>query len=95
MTVENFAYWLQGLMELASPTELTPDQIKMIRDHMLITPIKEGSGLVYSVDMMLSLDFLSPRQKVCMINLLLGTYLEKVTPSPRIDFAHQPTAVTC
>lgn len=85
MTVENFAYWLQGFMELAQPTELTPLQIQMILNHMLIVQPLQDSGLVFSVEVVFGVNFLNPQQKVHMINLLLGTYLDKVTPTPEVS----------
>lgn len=34
MTPENFCYWLQGMFELCDPKQLTPEQMKMIKDHL-------------------------------------------------------------
>lgn len=35
MTAENFAYWLQGFFEITGDVKsLTPEQIKMIKDHL-------------------------------------------------------------
>ncbi len=34
MSAENFAYWLQGFMELANPSELNSDQVQIIKDHL-------------------------------------------------------------
>jgi hypothetical protein len=35
MTPENFVYWLQGFFEITGEVkELTPEQIKMIKDHL-------------------------------------------------------------
>lgn len=34
MKPENFCYWLQGFFEVAQPTSLTEEQIKMIQNHL-------------------------------------------------------------
>ena len=34
MTAEQFAYWLQGFMEMADPIELTANQTQQIKDHL-------------------------------------------------------------
>ncbi len=34
MTARAFAYWLQGYFELAEPKELTPDQLKIVKNHL-------------------------------------------------------------
>jgi len=34
MTPEQFCYWLQGMLEVDSPTVLTPNQVKAIKDHL-------------------------------------------------------------
>lgn len=34
MQPRDFVYWLQGFMEIADPQTMTPDQIKMIKDHL-------------------------------------------------------------
>jgi hypothetical protein len=34
MTERDFVYWLQGFFEMANPTTLTPEQVKMIKDHL-------------------------------------------------------------
>ncbi len=34
MTSRDFAYWLQGLFELANPTSLTVEQTQMIKRHL-------------------------------------------------------------
>lgn len=34
MTPEQFAYWLQGFMEMADPKELNATQTQQIKDHL-------------------------------------------------------------
>jgi len=34
MTAEQFAYWLQGFMEVANPTTLDETQTQQIKDHL-------------------------------------------------------------
>ncbi len=34
MTAEQFAYWLQGFMEMADPKELNTTQTQQIKDHL-------------------------------------------------------------
>ena len=34
MTAEQFAYWLQGFMEVGQPRELNHNQIQVIKDHL-------------------------------------------------------------
>jgi hypothetical protein len=34
MTSRDFAYWLQGFFEISGATEVTPDQLKVIRNHL-------------------------------------------------------------
>lgn len=36
MTPENFAYWLQGFFELAGTDNLTPEQVKIVKDHLAL-----------------------------------------------------------
>jgi acetylglutamate kinase len=41
MKSENFAYWLQGLFELANPQTLSNHQIKLIKNHLNMVKIHE------------------------------------------------------
>jgi uncharacterized protein YfkK (UPF0435 family) len=34
MTSRDFAYWLQGFFELSKPENLTPEQLKTIKNHL-------------------------------------------------------------
>lgn len=34
MTERDFVYWLQGFFEIANPTSMTPEQVKMVKDHL-------------------------------------------------------------
>jgi len=34
MTSRDFAYWLQGFMEVSNATEITPEQLKIIKNHL-------------------------------------------------------------
>jgi hypothetical protein len=34
MTAQEFCYWLQGFFEVAKPNEITPEQAKMIEEHL-------------------------------------------------------------
>lgn len=34
MTPEQFVYWFQGFMEINNPTEITHNQMIIIRDHL-------------------------------------------------------------
>ena len=34
MTSRDFCYWLQGFFEVSGATEVTPDQAKVIRNHL-------------------------------------------------------------
>lgn len=34
MKLENFAYWLQGFFELSGTDELTPEQVRTIKNHL-------------------------------------------------------------
>jgi hypothetical protein len=36
MTAEQFAYWLQGFMEVADPIELDSSQTAIIKDHLAL-----------------------------------------------------------
>lgn len=47
MTFEQFAYWLQGFMEIADPVELSPEEVQKIKDHLALvfqklTPVYNG-----------------------------------------------------
>ena len=62
MTAEQFAYWLQGYMEMSNPSSLSVRETRIIKDHLALvfdkkTPEREeekesGINLVY--------DFSSP-----------------------------------
>ncbi len=34
MTSRDFAFWLQGFFEVQKPTEITPEQTQMIKNHL-------------------------------------------------------------
>jgi hypothetical protein len=34
MTPENFCYWLQGLFEVGNPTELSKEQLDVVKEHL-------------------------------------------------------------
>jgi hypothetical protein len=34
MTAESFVYWLKGFFELAQPTQMRPDQMTVVREHL-------------------------------------------------------------
>lgn len=34
MTPEQFCYWLQGLMEIQNPNELSAEQVEIIKDQL-------------------------------------------------------------
>jgi hypothetical protein len=36
MTPENFAYWLQGYLELSATKDLTPAQVMIVKDHLAL-----------------------------------------------------------
>lgn len=36
MTERDFIYWLQGFLELSNASSMTPEQIKMIKDHLAL-----------------------------------------------------------
>lgn len=40
----NFVYWLQGYFELAPPDCLTPEQVKVIQDHLNLVLHKVTPG---------------------------------------------------
>ena len=40
MTSENFTYWLQGFTELSNGAHPTPEQWKMIKEHLALVFIK-------------------------------------------------------
>lgn len=51
---EIFAYWLQGFFELTDATTLTPEQVKMIKDHLSlvfekVTPELNTAELITTV----------------------------------------------
>lgn len=41
MTYRDFCYWLQGHFEIGNVTELTPDQIVIIKNHLNMVFIHE------------------------------------------------------
>ena len=46
MTPENFCYWLRGYIELSGDdVSLTPNQVKMINDHLDLVMIKTTPAL--------------------------------------------------
>lgn len=34
MTSRDFAYWLQGFLEVSDPKQVTEDQLKVIKNHL-------------------------------------------------------------
>jgi hypothetical protein len=44
MTPENFAYWLQGLLEVGKPETLDKEQVQQIKDHLQLVFKKETSN---------------------------------------------------
>ena len=36
MTPENFAYWLQGYLELSGTKDFTPAQVQIVKDHLAL-----------------------------------------------------------
>ena len=45
MNEENFTFWLQGFFELTDSKELTPAQVKMIKEHLVLVFVKETPEL--------------------------------------------------
>lgn len=41
MTPQDFTYWLQGFFELSGATSLTPEQVKIIKEHLSLVFKKE------------------------------------------------------
>lgn len=41
MTSRDFAFWLQGFFEITNPTEITPEQTKMIQAHLNLVFVHE------------------------------------------------------
>lgn len=41
MNAQEFAYWLQGWMELENPTNINQEQTQMIKDHLALVFKKE------------------------------------------------------
>lgn len=41
MTSREFCYWLQGLFELANPSELSPEQTMLIKKHLNMVFVHE------------------------------------------------------
>ena len=61
MTTDNFCYWLQGFFELTDSSELTPEQVEMIKEHLSLTMTKKTSRLIDLGDLSKLEDF----PKVC------------------------------
>lgn len=40
MTAEQFAYWLQGFMEIENPETLNENQVKLIKTHLKLVFFK-------------------------------------------------------
>jgi hypothetical protein len=48
MTPENFTYWLQGFFEMSDSTELTEEQVVMVKEHLkLVFDKKTTNPYVY------------------------------------------------
>lgn len=41
MTSRDFAYWLQGFLEVSKATELNEEQTKLVRDHLAMVFVHE------------------------------------------------------
>lgn len=52
MTEREFCYWLQGLFEVANPTQLDAAQTAMIKDHLslVMTKVTPDRGTVMSFE---------------------------------------------
>jgi hypothetical protein len=52
MSPENFAYWLNGYLEISGTKELSSDQLKIVQDHLAlvltkVTPIVSPQYVPY------------------------------------------------
>lgn len=47
MNERDFVYWLQGFFELTESKELTPDQVKVIREHLSLVLKKDTKYTVF------------------------------------------------
>ena len=48
MTPQDFTYWLQGFFELSNAQELTPEQVKIIKEHLSLVLKKETKTSITS-----------------------------------------------
>lgn len=46
MTTEQFTYWLQGYFELSGATSLNEEQVKVIKEHIVLVLKKQTTGYV-------------------------------------------------
>jgi hypothetical protein len=51
MTPENFCYWLQGLLEIGNPEELSKNQIEIIQEHLDLTLNKSTPTHIKKLDL--------------------------------------------
>lgn len=69
MTHTEFVYWLNGFMELAEPTTLSPRQTQVIKDHLALTlpKVTPPRSLLRTSALVDELQGCGPRieQKVC------------------------------
>ena len=49
MTAEQFAYWLQGFMEMVDPKELDAREVQIIKDHLKLVFMKQTPNYPISI----------------------------------------------
>lgn len=47
MNERDFVYWLQGFFELTESKELTPDQVRIIREHLSLVLKKDTKYTIF------------------------------------------------
>lgn len=61
MNEKEFCYWLQGFFEMTNPEELTPEQVKMIRQHLCLVFDNKSSEITFTPDNI----FNNPSKLIC------------------------------
>ncbi|KVC81400.1 hypothetical protein [Burkholderia ubonensis] len=95
MTPENFAYWLQGFVELTSGQ--TPDsaQWKAIREHLDLVFKKVTPKVADKIDIKVDVDTKDAQKAVSDLADAMRQYRELTKPAQPWPFGDYPLTVTC
>jgi hypothetical protein len=81
MTPQEFCYWLQGYFEVSGNETLTPEQVKMVKEHLQLTFNKVTTTTIHPSSLRTAwVDSFHPGISHCQVtNDKIPEYIQKLT----------------